>query len=244
MSLSNPPRVYIGWDPREAEAYKVAEYSLRRRASGPVVVTPIELARNEAWGLMTRPWHMKGGNLWDPISLAPASTEFAISRFLTPLLAQTGWSLFVDCDMLFLDDVYRLFALADPRYACMCVKHQHVPREMTKMDNQIQTAYHRKNWSSVVLWNSDHQDTQRLCLNLINESPGRDLHAFKWLADGEIGELPPEWNWLVGVQRMPLRPCLAHYTLGFPAMAGHEKAEHADLWLEEYNSMQRAAAPV
>ena len=64
-----------------------------------------------------------------------------------------GWALFIDCDIVFLEDVNNLFSLADDRYAVMCVKHEFKPKPGLKMDGQVQTVYPRKNWSSVVLWN-------------------------------------------------------------------------------------------
>lgn len=227
-------KVYIGYDRREADAYRVAEFSLRRHASRPVTVTPLKLNRLQAQGLSQRPYRIYRNSLWDILSDAPCSTEFSNTRFLTPLLAQSGWALFIDCDMLFLGDVARLFALADPRYAVMCVKHQHAGDEGVKMDGCEQTRYARKNWSSVMLFNCDHAANAGLTLDVVNGAPGRDLHRFCWLDDEEIGELPPTWNWLVGVQPKPADVHLAHYTLGMPFMAGYERSPHSDLWWAEF----------
>lgn len=231
-------RVYIGYDPREDMAYRVAEFSLRRHASRPLAVTPLKLGRLQAQGLSQRPYRVHRNSLWDVLSQAPCSTEFSNTRFLTPLLAQTGWALFIDCDMLFLGDVERLFALADPRYAVMCVKHQHDGNERVKMDGCEQTRYPRKNWSSVMLFNCDHPANEALTLELLNRVPGRDLHRFCWLADEHIGELPVTWNWLVGVQPKPSHAHLAHYTLGMPFMPGYERAEHSELWWAEFARMR------
>lgn len=237
-------KIYIGYDPREDEAYKVAVYSLHRHASRPAVVTPLYLDRLTRSGLATRPYRIGGSRatLWDVLSDAPCSTEFSNTRFLTAILAQTGWALFIDCDMLFLDDVARLFELADPRYAVMVVKHQHAGDEGVKMDGVPQTQYRRKNWSSVMLFNCDHPSNRALDLQLVNSVPGRDLHAFCWLADHEIGELPPTWNWLVGVQPKPDGVQLAHYTLGVPCMPGCERSPYADLWWAERDRMREHAA--
>ena len=164
------------------------------------------------------------------------ATEFAISRFCIPLLVgeEKGWALFVDCDVLCLADISELFALADERFAVMVVKHQQAAKEGdVKMDGQIQTAYSRKNWSSVVLWNLNHYAHDRLRLEILNTWPGRDLHAFKWLADSEIGELPQEWNHLVGVTKSNHRPKLLHYTLGTPNLQGYEDCEYAAEWNAE-----------
>jgi len=50
----NPLRVYIGFDAREPEAYRVAESSLRKRASVPVCVTPLKADRLASCGLLRR----------------------------------------------------------------------------------------------------------------------------------------------------------------------------------------------
>jgi len=236
-------KVYIGADSREPEAYRVAEASLRRRASIPLEVTPLEITRLAACGLLRRPTDLRG-HRYDLPSNAPASTEFAISRFLVPLLAQTGWALFTDCDVVFLGDVAELLEIADPRYALMCVQHapqghtrtavyEHGALYSAKMDGQLQTIYPRKNWSSVVLWNCDHPANQRLSLVDIQERRGFDLHNLYWLADSEIGALPAEWNWLVNVEPMPIKPKIAHFTLGGPFTPGWQGADYDSLWYQE-----------
>lgn len=231
----------MGYDAREHAAFEVALDSLTRHATGQVVITPLVLERLRAQGLSLRPYRVHRNSLWDVLSDAPQSTEFANTRFLTPLLAQAGWALFIDCDMLFLGDVAELFALADPRYAVMCVKHEHAGLEQTKMDACVQTQYPRKNWSSVMLFNCEHPANQRLTLDLLNTRPGRDLHAFCWLKDEEIGELPPAWNWLVGVHPKPADVRLAHYTLGGPWLPDWTPAEHDELWLAARDQMRAAA---
>lgn len=230
-------KVYIGWDQREAAAYAVAEASLRAHASVPVDVTPLEAQRLADCGLLRRPTDTRGQR-YDILSNAPCSTDFAISRFLVPFLAQTGWALFADCDVVFLADIAELFALADPRYALMCVKHGTHGREGLKMDAQMQTVYPRKNWSSVMLFNCDHPANKRLSLIDVQERPGRDLHGFYWLADSEIGALPAEWNWLVGVQEKPREPKIAHFTLGGPFLPGWAGGPHDDIW---YRAMQEVS---
>jgi len=86
-----------------------------------------------------------------------------------------------------------------------------------------------------VLWHVDHPANQRLTLDVLNTWPGRDLHAFKWLNDDEIGELPHEWNYLIGVDPPDdvEKAKLLHYTLGTPDMPGYEHCLCADLWRDE-----------
>lgn len=223
-------KVYIGYDGRERDAYAVAVKSLLKRTSIPVCVTSLTASRLTDSGLLSRQIDRRGPVMWDLVSNAPCSTEFSNSRFLTPMLAQEGWALFTDCDVVFLEDIAELMKLADPEYAVMVVKHQMGNVCGLKMDSQPQVAYPKKNWSSVCLFNCDHPANRRLTIADVNTRPGRDLHAFYWLNESEIGSLPPEWNWLVGVQDMPSHPKIAHYTLGVPSMV---HSEHKELWEAE-----------
>jgi hypothetical protein len=224
-----------GWDEREAIGYSVAEFSAIRRTTQPIIFQPLMQKALRYKQYYWRPHEIRDGKLWCPISEAPMSTEFANSRFLIPWIAKTKFVLFCDfADMLFVADPAELFALAQDRYAVMVVKQHHVPRGTVKMDGQEQTQYERKNWSSVVLWNIDHPANGRLTLEMVNTLPGRDLHRFCWLTDIEIGELPAEWNYLVGKDHVrDTPPKLLHYTEGIPTMPGYEDGPWADAWLQE-----------
>lgn len=225
------PRVYMGWDEREELAYRTALQSIW--SHGQIVqVMPLELERLLRTNVTRRRLkRTPSGRHWDHASGAPCSTEFANTRFLVPRLAQHGWAIFCDCDVVWLGSPGELLELADDRYAVMCVKHQDLAGRGLKMDGQAQLPYARKNWSSVILWNCDHPGHVRLTDDLVESAPGRDLHRFCWLSDSEIGELPAAWNWLVGVQPMPPDPKLAHFTLGGPWLPGWETAEHDHIWL-------------
>ena len=219
--------VYIGFDSREPASYRVAEKSLLKHASIPVKVIPLRSERLAASGLLRRPQDARGQR-YDILSNAPASTEFAISRFLPPILEQTGWAMFCDSDVVFMRDIAELRKHMDSRFAVMVVKHQAQNDPSMKMDGQANLRYSRKNWSSVMLFNCDHPANQRLSLTDVQERPGRDLHRFYWLADDEIGELPAAWNWLVGLEEKPTEPAIAHFTLGTPEIG--VECEHSHLW--------------
>lgn len=228
--------IFIGYDGREAETFAVCRHTLRKFAPD-VPIHPVSLENVRNAGLYWRPTSVKDGRLFDDISGFPMSTEFAISRFLAPVLAKaagrTGWALFLDSDILARDDIDDLFAECDPGKAVMCVKHEHHVQEWApKMDGQVQTNYSRKNWSSVVAWNLSHPSNRKLTVQMINEVPGRDLHAFKWLSDDEIGELTPEWNYLVGYTKLPqgMQPKLVHHTEGGPWLPNYQDVEFADEW--------------
>lgn len=227
-------RIFLGWDQRESLCYWVAEHSLRSRSRALLDIEPLRLNELERHDLSRRKYTRKGGQLFDEVSKAPCSTEFANTRFLVPKLAMHGWALFMDSDIVALGDIEELFDLADRRFAVMCIKHDSHPvqyKNATKMDGQIQTNYYRKNWSSVVLWNCDHRAHAGLTMDDLNTRRGRDLHAFFWLDDEQIGELPPAWNWLVGVNPCPPTPKIAHFTLGGPWLPGWTPREHDDKWL-------------
>jgi lipopolysaccharide biosynthesis glycosyltransferase len=229
--------VWIGFDPREAAAFAVAAHSARAHLTAPVPIYAVELEDLRQSGLYTRPTltqDIAGAppRLLDQISEAPMSTEFAISRFFVPLLARTGWALFMDSDILVRANLARLFEAADPSKAVMCVKHAFNPPPGVKMDGQAQLPYPRKNWSSVMLFNCDHPANKLLTLGMLNGVPGRDLHGFCWLRDEDIGELDPAWNWLVGHSSPEIEPRIVHFTDGFPLMPGYENQPYAEEWRE------------
>lgn len=228
--------IYIGYDPRDYKGYAVANYTIRKW-DRYVPIRGLVLDDLRAKGLYYRPTEVRINSdgrkqLWDQISDAPMSTEFSISRFLVPHLAREGWALFVDGDVMAMDNPTHIFDLADSSKAVMCVQHSHDPVEKTKMDGQMQTRYGRKNWSSVMLFNCEHPANRRLTVDMINTLPGRDLHRFCWLKDDEIGELPQEYNYLVGYTYLNggRHPVLVHFTNGLPDMAGFEDQEYADEW--------------
>jgi len=232
--------VWIGFDDREVAAFAVARHSAKRRMSTRLPIGGVVLDDLRGRGFYSREMQERLGAdgtkiLWDPISDAPCSTQFAISRFCVPFLAETGWALFVDCDVLIRVSVSRLFEQLDPRYAVYCVKHPEMPGVSgTKMQGQPQTPYTRKLWSSVMVWNVDHPANRALTVEAVNSLPGRDLHRLFWLDDDQIGELGPEWNHLVGINPMPdLAPRIVHFTQGIPLFPGYEECDFADEWRKE-----------
>ncbi len=218
-------RIFIGFDPRETVAWHVLTHSILARSSQPVSFVP--LALDNLKDLM---WRER-----NPLQ----STDFSFSRFLTPHLSgYEGWSLFLDCDMLMLDDVAKLWALRDDRYAVMCVKHDHQPTEKVKFLNQPQTPYNKKNWSSVMLFNNAR--CKALTPEYVNTASGLELHQFKWLEDdGLIGPLPKTWNHLVGYYEPEAGMSNVHYTLGGPYFNEYADCEYSKEWVTEHASMLR-----
>jgi lipopolysaccharide biosynthesis glycosyltransferase len=232
MMTPRPFPVYVGFDPGEAVAYDVCRHSILARTRAAVDARPLvqkELRERKLY------WRAV-----DPL----ASTEFTYTRFLVPALAgYCGWALYCDCDFLWLEDIAKLIALADDRYAVMCVHHDHRPTEAMKMDGRAQTLYPRKNWSSLILWNCGHPSNAVLSPEMVNRETGSFLHRFLWLADEEIGALPETWNWLEGWSAKPAgHPKVIHYTRGGPWFDRWQDVDYAELWLREAAAMKAADA--
>jgi hypothetical protein len=223
-------RVFIGWDLNEARACHAAEYSLYRHGSrNQLRVEKVSMQTVKGYDRPTTT--LPNGQLFDEISDAPMSTSHAIARFWVPRICEfTGWALFTDGDVLFRDDVNKMFEYADPDKAVMVVQHEPMPEAGTKKGGHVQQAYPRKNWSSVILWNCGHLANRALTREVLNGWPGRDLHAFKWLRDDQIGALPARWNHLVNVSAPDDNPAIVHYTLGTPDVEGHAHDAFAEDW--------------
>ncbi len=218
--------VYIGYDAREAVAYNVLAFSIQTRSSQPVAITAVMLPQLR--GVFSRNRH------------SLQSTDFSFSRFLAPFLSGfRGFSIFMDCDMLMRDDIARLWELRDDRYAVQLVKHDHRPREKHKFLGEPQTAYEKKNWSSVMLFNNER--CQNLTPEFVSSASGLELHQFKWLdSDGLIGELPHRWNHLVGYDPPSDDTSLVHFTLGGPYFPEYADCEYSQEWRTEKLSMLHA----
>lgn len=245
---SIPYHVFIGFDADEMEACNVARQSLFTHT--PRIYLNVDtICRLQVHDVYRRPTtRMPNGQLFDEISDAPMSTDHAIARFFVPyLMKYQGWALFTDGDVLFRDDVRKVFEMADPAYAIQVVQHPPMRALDTKKDGHVQQAYARKNWSSVMLWNCAHSAHASLTVDVLNTWPGRDLHGFRWLDDAQIGALPPRWNWLVGESRDVDDPAIVHYTLGTPIVPRCANAPYADEWRSHatragYRSLEQADA--
>ena len=220
-------RVFIGFDPPETAAFHVLAQSIHARASEPVTIAPLMLSQLK--GVMTRERH------------SLQSTDFSFSRFIVPYLCDyQGWAVFMDCDMLMVDDIAKLWALRDDRYAVQVVKHDHVPSETTKFLGQPQSKYEKKNWSSVMLFNNAKCRT--LTPEYVNTATGLQLHRFQWLqSDDLIGDIPHRWNLLVGYdKRRPLKDVSnLHYTIGGPYFREYRNTDYAKQWFDERERMLR-----
>jgi len=222
-------KIFVGYDSREDIAYQVCKHSIINKQPAAEIKPLIQK------DLRSAGWYSRYPD-------ALASTEFTFTRFLVPELCNfKGWALFIDCDVILLNDIKELFDQADDKYAVMCAKHDYTPKEGIKMDGQVQTVYPRKNWSSVMLINCAHPSNAVLTQDMVNnpEINGAYLHRFSWLNDNEIGEISHEWNWLVGVYKEPTdgKPKLIHYTEGGPYFENYRNCEYHREWKAELHAM-------
>ena len=237
--------IFIGYDPREHDAYDVCRSSLIRHSSEPVLITPLRQGGLRASGLYWRASHTNGeGQRIDDVDGTPFSTEFSFSRFLVPELARRnnihGPVMFVDCDFLFTGDISRLFDSFETQEdkAVGVVKHNYVPVARRKMDNCEQVPYNRKLWSALMLFNPWHPACLKLTPEVVTTSKGSYLHPLQWVDDANIGDLSEEWHWIpdvsptTGIAR-PALPAGIHYTEGGPWFDHYKNVEFAQEWTQE-----------
>ena len=214
-------KIFIGFDSSQEIAYDVLAYSIRKHASRPVEIVPIKLGEMEKRGFY---------RAHDPLQ----STEFTYTRFLVPwLCGYKGTALFMDLDMIALEDVTELFNLPMDDYALRAVKHDHRPKENTKMGGRQQTSYPRKNWSSLFLCRNDR--LRCWSKENVETRSGAWLHRFQPIRDEQIGEINGKY-WNVLDEWTP-ETKLLHLTSGGPWLKGCEDHSAAELWIKMKEEM-------
>ena len=224
--------ICIGYEKNQSVAFHVLCDSIIKRSSLPVRICPVNLGNLKS--IFNRPI--------DP----QQSTEFAFSRFISNVLFPGEWVIYMDCDMLCMTDIAKLWNLRDENKHVMIV--QHSSRDwtkngtlFTKFKNQRQYNYPCKNWSSLMLLNGTHYTINSLRYTMLQDAEsqsGEFLHQFKWVKPDKLGTLPPEWNYLVGYDNsIDITPSIIHYTLGGPWFEEFKNCEFAHEWHNEYKDM-------
>lgn len=224
-------QVFVGWDPREDIAWEVCRHSILSRTDpGKVEVVRLVQSELREQGLYTRAVDTKG------------STEFSLTRFLTPSLAgKRGYAIFVDCDFLFLADIREVINEIDPLKAVSVVKHDYNPPELVKMDGCRQYHYPRKNWSSFMVFNLESPAVRELTPGLVNSAHPSFLHRFLWLSDESIGTIDKGWNYLEGWYPTNYERLRAiHYTRGGPWFDHMKSCGFSEEWLRAYSCFKNS----
>ena len=225
-------KIYIGYDSRQDyppkydkvknPCYEVCKSSIRKYNKN-VEIQPIKLDELIDRGIYYR----------DVDSLA--STEFTYSRFLVPYLNDyKGIAIFCDSDFLWRCDVEEVLGFYNENYAVSCVQHDYTPKSDTKMDGVIQTSYPRKNWSSLMMFNCEHPDTQKLSVEVVNTESPKYLHRMSWT--DEVGSIPLTYNYLEGDYEYIDYPKVIHFTNGGPWHKTWD-GDYSELWVKEYNDL-------
>jgi hypothetical protein len=220
--------LYSGYDLRESVAYHVLIQSVLETSSMPVADIPLHSRM-----------------LRDFDGQQDGTNAFIYSRFLVPSLQRfEGWALYCDSDMLFRDDIAKLWEMRDNRYAVMVVKHEYETRHKLKAIGTAMESrnddYPRKNWSSMVLWNCGHRSNRIVTREFAGSAGGKMLHRFEWLQDDEIGSIPPAWNHLCGEYPYDPHAKLVHFTLGSPCFDHYRRCDYADEWHRLRGQVERA----
>lgn len=218
--MSHAIPLYVGFDPREAACYHVFSQSVIERASVPVAFHPLHIPLLDGFD-----------------GQRDGTNAFIYSRFLVPYLqSYRGWAIFCDGDMIAMDDIAKLWNFGHQfafDKAVAIVKHDYKTKHSRKYIGTPMESdnvdYPGKNRSSVILWNCEHPANRILTPDLVKESPGSFLHRFSWLKDSQIGELPAEWNVLVGEQDTGAASLL-HYTLGAPGFSQYARCDASEPW--------------
>ena len=220
-------RIFIGYDRRESVAFHTLCHSIWRHASQPVSIIPLML--NQLYDVHDRPRERFQSN------------DFTFSRWLVPYLCgYEGWAIFMDCDMLVRRDISELWEMRNPLCAVQVVKHDYTPPESSKYLGNEQDAYHKKNWSSMMLMNCGACKT--LTPGYVNDAKRLTLHQFQWLGREDlVGSIPSEWNHLVGYGTERPDAAIVHFTIGGPYFHEYRSVEFSEQWRAEYSDMVHCA---
>lgn len=245
--------VFVGYDMREHAAWMVCRDTLLNPLEGQhdlpldIQVHPLAHRPLRREGTFDRPWRIdEKGQSWDERDGRPFSTEFSHSRFLVPHLAQemglTGQVVFVDCDFMFRGSIVDMVSGLDPTKVLSVVKHDFESIQAgTKMDGMVQNRYFRKLWSSLMVFNLDHEDIFLFDQHFANTWDGSSLHGFTALDDRDIGDIPSEWNHIPGHSPTSEDPKAVHWSFGGPWMRGFHTTPWAPVWRSRYVEVMQDA---
>lgn len=212
----NIPRIFTGWDVREARGWHAFAESVMEHCKQPVALIPLLIDAQR-----------------------DGTNAFTYSRFLVPHICDySGYAIFVDgADMIVNDDLANLWEYRSGWHAVQVVKHDYKTQHSRKyVGTEMEAAnadYPRKNWSSVILWDCGHYMNRCLTPEYVEKQSGAFLHRFGWLPDDRIGDLPAEWNWLADEYGVNTAARILHWTAGIPAIRAYAQSPHAQAWFRQ-----------
>ena len=218
LCKKKPVNIYLGYDSSHEGIYEAAEksihHAIQKSKSGGVASEyfndyKVEVKKLDinAISEYTRPY-------------ANQSTEFTYSRFLIPYLENyEGFSFFIDDDYLWKLNPMSLFYFLDPEHAVACVQYDFKHHDETKMDGEKNVSYPKKLWSSMMIFNNNHEDCKKLTPEVVNTASGQYLHQFEWT--DQISEIPGHKICTEGYdEKFEETHHAIHYTRGGPWIKG------------------------
>lgn len=154
-------------------------------------------------------------------------TEFTYSRYLVPYLSRfKGYSLFLDSDVLVRADVWELMSYA----------------QQNCLDADVLMVKHpvkRFEWPSVMLFRNENYPLRQLTPEFIDDRANK-LYDLSWAQ--AIGELPKEWNHLVGYDPSDPKAKIVHFTRGIPIWKETIGCEFAEEWKQTFAEMNSSVS--
>lgn len=205
-------QIFVGFDPNELVGFHVFVQSvLSRTDPNKVSITPVCGQKGDA------------------------SNVFNKARFEVPYRCGfRGRAIWMDgSDMLCRADISELPDLLESGCDLAVVHHTYSTKYPVKFLGQPNVDYPRKNDSSVIVFDCGNYPWRKFTPEYIARSSPADLHRFKDIKVDRIGDLPKEWNWLVGEYEFNPAAKVAHFTIGLPCWPEYRDWDYADEWRAE-----------
>ena len=217
-------RIFIGHDSKYPQATKVCRKSMELHNDN-LDITYVDKE------------HLKRINFYGREDVAGESTEFSFTRFYVPMLCNyKGIAMFCDNDFVWKCDPLEIEKYLGNNDIAV-VKHKYYKANDTKMDGVKNKDYPRKNWSSLIIYNCSK--LRNLSKEYLDDARPADLHELRWAKN--IGEIPRQYNHLVGIYKKRYNPYnkikALHYTSGGPWFDNYKESELSEEWWKVYKTL-------
>lgn len=210
-------KIFVGFDSTQEIAFDVCAKSIRYHSNVEIV----PLIKNQ----------LEKKKIYNETK--QGSTEFSFTRFLVPFLSNfKDYAIFCDSDFIWNCDPLELEQFLNKDKSVFVVKHdlKECVMPKIKMHGIEQFWYPKKNWSSLMIFNSSHLDCIKLTPEIVSSNSGKYLHEFNWTTEDYIGDLPKTYNYLVGYYNDINNPKAVHFTSGGPWHPGYETVDFSNQW--------------
>ena len=217
-------RIFIGHDSKYPQATKVCRKSMELHNDN-LDITYVDKE------------NLKRINFYGREDVPGESTEFSFTRFYVPMLCNyKGIAMFCDNDFVWKCDPLEIEKYLGNNDIAV-VKHKYYKANDTKMDGVKNKDYPRKNWSSLIIYNCSK--LRHLSKEYLDDARPADLHELRWAKN--IGEIPRQYNHLVGIYKKRYNPYskikALHYTSGGPWFDNYKEAELSEEWWKVYKTL-------